>query len=296
MPDESKFALMEQYKKRISELPTLPSSLVRLMRLLSVEDFRIDNISQIVSADQSLTAHILKIINSAYYGLKTKVTDLRYALALLGQRKISSIIYTCSIIYVFRSRSEVVNLELLWKHGFACGLISEKLARLGGYGDPEMAYICGLLHDFGIVAEIQCFPNQFRAVIERLESAPMTLQDAEIAVFGLDHADFGFLVSQKYNLPADIAEAVSFHHRPQELENGGALPAIVNVADLLCKLTSFGHGLPEILPASISGEPGWAQLREKLPRLREMDLSVFLQEMERYQVEVQTLTEGIYGR
>ena len=292
---EEKIKLLDRYRPKISELPTLPSSLVKLMRLVNRDDFEVKKIVEVISADQALTARILKIINSAFYGLRNRVSEIKTALTLLGQRRIASIIYTCSIIYVFRSKSEIINLELLWKHGFACALISEKISSLLGLRDPETAYICGLLRDFGIVAEIQCFPKSFRDVIDILESKDTTLEDAENEIFGVDHSDIGYLVAEKYNLPPDITNGIVFHHRPDQSQFDQILPAIVNVADTLCKLIGFDHGLPEIMPETIAQSPGWWILYDNFENLRQMETEELLQEFELFQDEVVKKTENIYA-
>jgi|GEM_PF-5756141 len=285
---------LDGYRGKISELPTLPLLLVRLMRLLNAPRFELDPVVRVIAADQSLSARFLRLVKDMPQDDGPGLQNLHAVLSQLGQRRIAANVYTSGIIYMFRSRSEVLNLVSLWKHGYAAALCAEELARRIGWPDPELAYLGGLMHDLGIVAEIQCFPGEFKEVTARLASVPQWLYQAEQEVFGIDHTGFGYLVGQRYNLPQRLNTVLACHHQPDLAAPADLLPALIHLADSVCQMVGFDHGLPELAPVNLEETAGWLLLRDSYPHLAQWSHESFFREMEPFLTGLKRQVSGMY--
>lgn len=233
----------------VNDLPMMPHIVVKIMELTEDPGATAQDIGNIISQDQSLTAKILRMANSAYYGYSRRIGTVTEAIVVLGFAAIRSLVLTASM-------SDLLNREVegyalgpgeLWNHSLGTAIAARWIARKTCYGKPEVAYTAGLLHDVGKVILNKHVKEAYVDVLEEVQRARMPFCDTEDVILGFNHADVGGRVARKWKLPREIIEAISLHHKPGEAERDVELSAIVHVADVVCATVGLGLGIDGLL-------------------------------------------------
>ncbi|MCP4713966.1 MAG: HDOD domain-containing protein [Deltaproteobacteria bacterium] len=218
------------------DLPTLPHILLKLLNICSKDDVGINDLAQIIRQDPSLCSKMLRLVNSAFYGMPQRITNFDQALALLGMDTIKNVAISASVFQVFYGRQQIesFDLKLFWWHSLNCAVIAELISRKIDFPHPEEAFLAGLLHDIGKLVLLDNYPGQYPAVLaETWRGKPLC--DAEQKQLGLSHADTGFWLINRWQLQSFIADAVLYHHEPSErIEHALPLVKIIHAANGLC--------------------------------------------------------------
>ena len=199
---------------RIREIPTLPTIVFELNKYLRDPDTSIKTVCETIEKDQAITLKILKLVNSAFYGFKSKISDLRNAVVLLGYNAVRNAIVSISVINSFPKRVKLMDFDIsqFWKHSLAVAVTSKNIAQLSGKESPDNCFVGGLLHDVGKVILAQYFPNLFETVWSTLQTEHSTFYEAEQKRLPIDHAKIGAHLAVKWQLPAGLIEAIRWHH------------------------------------------------------------------------------------
>lgn len=231
--------------ERVERLPTLPEVIARIMSMVDDPRISAQRIGEVVGQDQSMVATILKVVNSPFYGLSSRVTSIQHAVVLLGFRSIRNMALSAVLVRTFgeSSRDHRFDRTRLWRHTVATAVGARLLGEMFRTCDPEEAFLTGLIHDMGIVILDQYFHEEFRRVLDRVTLEGKTLREAEREVFGHDHAAVGMYLAKKWNFPAAVVEAIACHHEPLRARREPVLAAMVHVADFL------SYTKPSLLPA-----------------------------------------------
>lgn len=226
-----------QVLDQVERLPTLPEVISKIMSLVDDPRISAQRIGDVVGQDQSMVATILKVVNSPFYGLSSRVISIQHAVVLLGFRSIRNMALSAVLVRTFgeSSRDHRFDRSLLWRHTVATAVGARLLADMMKSCDPEEAFLAGLMHDMGIVILDQYFHDGFREVLSRVLSEGEGACDAERAVFGHDHAAVGSLLAGKWNFPPPVVEAIACHHDPIQAHREPVLSALVHVADYLSR-------------------------------------------------------------
>ena len=157
---------------RIKDIPTLPTIVFELNKLLRDPDTSIKTVCDTIEKDQAITLKILKLVNSAFYGFKSKISDLRNAVALLGYNAVRNAIVSLSVINCFPKRLTLMDFDItvFWKHSLAVAVTSKNIAQLSKKESPDNCFVGGLLHDTGKVIMAQYFPELFETVWSTLQN------------------------------------------------------------------------------------------------------------------------------
>jgi len=206
---------------RINRLPSLPSLYFRLMQELGSVDATTDSVGNLISEDVSLTAKLLQLVNSAFFGVAHPVTSAKDAVQILGFSTVKTLALS---IYVF-SRFDPAQLpgfpiERIWRHSMATGLLARRIAAAEG-GDLaviESAFTAGILHDIGKVILGYSLPELHQRAVELAAQRKIPQYQAEAEVVGANHAEMGGYLLGLWGLPASIVESVAWHHQPQARE------------------------------------------------------------------------------
>jgi len=163
--------------------------------------------------DQSLSAKVLKVANSAYYGTRTsrRVNSVHRAIVLIGFNGVKEIILTASLFHTFQETGEVESLKPLWEHSLECAFVSKRLAWMYRYEAVDEAYLVGLVHDIGKLVIQQHFRDEFQLIRSKGEGVFENL-DAEKEVLGITHAEIAGKMSAHWDFPEPIVEAITHHH------------------------------------------------------------------------------------
>jgi putative nucleotidyltransferase with HDIG domain len=198
----------------VKELPTLPQVAVTLMDLLDDPSSGASEINRVMARDPALASKILKLVNSAYYGLSNKVSSLNQAIVILGFKTVKSVALSASVMGLFKDHAAkgLFDRYQFWKHSIACACVARLVARKQRGLDPEAAFSAGLLHDIGKLVVDQYLPADMEAVIQAAQKGRLRFIEAEAAVFQTNHAEIGRWLADKWGLPKDLAGAIGFHH------------------------------------------------------------------------------------
>ena len=190
---------------RIDEVSTLPTICLKIMDVANDPDG---------DADISLSARVMKKVNSSAAGLSTKASNLQQAIALLGMKQVRNLAIASNVCDLFQGGEEINKYSRsgLWKHMVAVGIGARIYSTRNDLADPEDAFLAGLLHDLGIVILDQKLHKRFTIMLGEMKTdQPQVKWEKEY--FGYDHTEIGFKVAQRWGLPEPIAEVIRDHHR-----------------------------------------------------------------------------------
>ncbi len=235
---------LQQLVQTIRDLPALPEVVVRVMRM--TEDPRSDaqSIAKVIATDQAMAARVLKLANSAFYGLPRRVSTLSEAVVILGFRTIKNLAIAASTF-------ELLNREIagywlqrgeLWRHSLACAIGAQLIAHKVRLPVVEEAFVAGLLHDIGKVAINLFVREQFDQIMEHALQNRIPFVEAEQEVLGFNHAMAGGLIAEKWNLPPALVSVIKYHHRPSSAPDKDLMISVVHLADILSITMGIGIG------------------------------------------------------
>ena len=249
----------ESILEQLHDLPSLPEIYIRVSGLLNNEKSTAQQIGDAVQSDPSLTSKILKVVNSAYYGLSQPVTSIPQTASLLGRERLGSILLGTAVKGLF---SDMVNFSLddFWKHSVKTAIISRQLAIQNSFiDDHEALFTAGLLHDIGRLVIAKTSPMQLFTVDSLIRKQGKDPLAAEVEVFGFSHADVGEVLLQAWNLPELLIQCVSNHHQTDHQGMLAEASSIVYLANQLSHLE-----LPTDLANAqniLNEIPNWQQSR-----------------------------------
>lgn len=230
---------MEQMLACVEQIPPLPAVVADVLASFERSDVDVDKIADKISLDQGMLTRILRVANSSFYGVPSKVGTMRDAVVLLGFHNIRSLVIAAGLIRQFPHRDQgQFDHNIFWQHSIGTGVCARVLANRMGK-DGELAFTAGLLHDIGrLVVELGC-PEKSDAVAVYIAGKDATLLEAECAILGVDHAAIGFEVTRRWNFPVSIQLAIRDHHQPRQ--ESDFLADVVHVASVLCHALDIGN-------------------------------------------------------
>jgi HD-like signal output (HDOD) protein len=259
-----------------NEIPTIGPVVSEVMRLVSDPNADFRAIGQVVGRDPVLTARVLKVANSSYYGLRGEVASVERAVGLLGLAEVRNIALSISVIADFSARfgGETFNWERFWEHSSGCALISRVFSRMLKLPTGGEEYVTGLLHDVGKILLGHHFPEEFTLALELAADEWLGMAEAEQRVFGTDHARLGEWLATRWSFPATIRNAIAWHHEPERAQEGRLLAAVVHLGDILAKAKNIGFG-GGFLAVCLEDDPAWAVVTEARSELEALDVERF---------------------
>ena len=234
---------LDELIAKTTELRSLPSTTMRLMSLLDDETVEADKVLEVIEKDPSLTSNLLKLANSAFYGVRRQIGTAREALVLLGNRTVVNLAFAASMGDILRGPLASYRLDRgqMWHHALGTALGASHLARLNGSRvTAERAFTAGLVHDIGKLL----LNRPLREHLEQLpvEGSMQDLLDAETAILGFNHAEAGARLGEEWNFPPYLVEIIAKHHHPLEGAEEEALLKAVAAANLLTSHLGLGGG------------------------------------------------------
>ncbi len=228
---------LRQIVSQIKSLPSLPSLYTEIMKELRTEDPSIEKIGRIINRDAAMSAKILQIVNSAFFGFYNNIQDPTRAVTVLGLDKVRSLVLTIHIFAEFnQAHLKTFNLGELWHHNLLVGECSKKLAQSVSSDKAllDECYMAGLLHDTGKLILMNHQPELYAQVVAQAKERQAPLEVVEQDLLGATHAEVGAYLLGLWGLPPSIIEAIAFHHHPRSCENQSVIPlSFVHTADAL---------------------------------------------------------------
>ncbi|HZW05272.1 MAG TPA: HDOD domain-containing protein [Candidatus Nitrosotalea sp.] len=274
-------------------LPTLPTYVLDLNALLSNASVDLKKVGAVIRTDPSLSAQVLRLCNSALFGLRRRVISIEQAAVLLGTERLRTLVLACSIMQFAGKRLTGGQLSSFWQHSFLCALLSERVARQVDYFEKEQAYLGGLLHDIGVL------PLWIVVLEEEAKNRTMPPPDwpdnvsIEREYFGIDHCKVGRSMAVAWNFMPSFIDVFEHHHHPEKAQHDPYLVGIVAAADrFLLSQTDVAAAAPASDAAQSAAEPPAAFAPEELEFLK--DCLPLLAESERHAVMEILQTEYIH--
>jgi len=262
----------------VTELPTLPAIATRVSAVARDPDSTVRDMSAVISQDQALTANLLRVVNSAYFGFIRRISSVFEAINLLGYNEVVKMAFTVAVIRELDYDSaNQFDRSAFWTHAVCVANASQALAEQLRCAPRDDAFTAGLLHDMGKLILDQFFPDAFGEILRLINEKGLTSYEAEMDHLGTTHAQIGEWIARSWLLPEATIASIRHHHEPVEercgLPNSGdAIVDVVRFADLLCRAEGLGHSgdparpvLPEAPLARLGLDPdSLDSLRERL--------------------------------
>ncbi len=240
---------LDSIVEAVNELPALPHIVVKIMQLSEDPDSSVQDMSNALNQDQTMTARVLRLANSAFFGFPRRISTVTDAIVFLGFKTIRSIVFAVSVSNILDRKMEGYALEQgeLWRHSQCAAIAARMIARKCKFAHLDLAYTAGLLHDIGKVILNDYMKEAYHEVVALVEKGNIPFVEAENEVFGFNHAQVGARVAEKWNLPAELVESIAFHHSPEEATLNRRLTSIVHLADAICVMMGIGIGIDGLL-------------------------------------------------
>lgn len=221
-----------QELEKIKTIPTLPAIANRLLELIYQEDPEIDEITETIKTDLAMTAKILQVANSAYYGFRKNISNIKNAVVLLGLKEIRNIVMSITIFRIFDQAESISEKRNFWKHCFLTAHVSSLLSKKYDMHFSGEEFTGGLLHDIGKIVLDQFFHDEYIEIIQLVENKKIPNFSAEKLVIGTTHMQIGAWLGEKWSMPDEIIDVIRYHHSPEKAVYDKNLVFIVYLSNL----------------------------------------------------------------
>ncbi len=240
---------IDEIVAKVDELPSLPDIVVRVMELTEDPDSTAFDINEVINRDQNMTAQVLRMANSVYYGYSRRIATVTDAIVLIGFNAVRSIVLAASVSKILKQELSgyVMGEGELWKHSQCAAVFARLLAKKNKYRSVELAYTATLLHDIGKLVLNSYLSDSYQEVLAAVNEENIPFDQAEDNLFGFNHATVGGKVAEKWKLPRDLVEAIACHHNPEQAVENPELTAIVHTADAVTLQMGMGLGVDGLM-------------------------------------------------
>lgn len=252
----------------IRNLPTPPIVFHQIQKVINDPMVSASQIAKILQEDPAMSVKVLKLTNSAFYGLSREIESVKQAVVIVGLEAIKNLVLSASVLDMFKDKDIDQDFqEKFWRHSLAvgfCARLLAKRAKARGIIDPDSAFSGGLLHDIGKVILCCFLAKEYAAVKEEQEKDKESpTYQIEERVLGYNHAQIGSILAHQWKLPARLTEAVAYHHHPQISESEELMPYIINVSNYVAKKTFYDKFEVHLIGAIGDGVLAYLQIEEE---------------------------------
>lgn len=236
--------LVESAVAEVTHIATLPEITLKIIDLVEDPDATAKDLHNIIANDPALCARVLKVVNSAFYGLPGQIGSINRAIVLLGLNAVKNIAIAASLAKMFRGGQLCPQFSArdLWSHSIAVAAGVQLLAEKIELGLPDEAFLAGLVHDIGIMVEMQAMRPKLIQTLETLDKQRESFRTVERRIIGADHQDFGAGLCQRWKFPISFAFVTGYHHHPLDLApEQRTLATLVHVADIAAARAQIGY-------------------------------------------------------
>jgi HD-like signal output (HDOD) protein len=245
--------------ENIDRLPSLPTIVTRLVKVVNSPDTSAEDAASLIEKDPALTGRMLRLANSAFYGIPRTISSVQSAVVILGFNTIKSLVLSSSVVKAFSgTQGEIFDRKRFWKHSIVCALAARAIVRAFMHVkimDPESAFCAGILHDIGKLIFEQYATADYKESCEYARKNKCPLIEAEKQIMGITHSEVGRIISDKWALPIELETAIVLHHDPKTSGEMTELITTVHLANLITHQLNVGLWADEQPPRE------WAQAR-----------------------------------
>ncbi len=249
----------------LKSLPTFPESIIRISGVLQddADGASFGRIAALIETDPVLTARILRLVNSAFYGVSGAIVSVADALVMLGLDIVRGLVLSTAAMDLVEGRRGVRGL---WEHSYGAASAAVALGQVLGLPRVEEISAAALMHDIGKVVLHSQLGRDYDAVVEHARTAPTRIRDAELELLGVAHDEIGHWLVTRWRLPPALAEPIALHHHPEQAKRHPEATAAVHVADLMVRAYGFGFAGDDLMPEM--SPHAWKLLRLNPRKLR----------------------------
>jgi HD-like signal output (HDOD) protein len=262
----------ESVVEGVDDLLSLPDAAIRLNALLVDPDVSANEIAEVVSVDAALAARVLRAVNSAYFGLRTRVDTISKAIAMIGTSELHSLVLTTSAAQAFKSISyKLVDMETFWQHSVRAALAARGFAESSLKRHRERVFLAALMHDIGKLVLYHQVPTVSTRVLEAVREG-QSQDEVEFALLGFTHADVGAVLLERWNLPPSLAVPVRYHHRFAEAPEYTQEAALIHLGSRVADYMELKRS--DEAPVLVDADDAWNQARCSPSELEEVMVDV----------------------
>lgn len=228
----------------LEQLPSLPGVLNKIQKMMSNPRVNLKDVGKLISLDPTLTGKILRLVNSAYYGLNREVTSVQMAINYLGLETVRNLVLAATLHSAFlKERSHLSIYNRVWKHSMMVAVFAEVISRKFELGRPEELFTCGVLHNVGVLVELRFMEDSFVRIHRTAETEKIDLDEAELKLLGTTHFEISELLFEQWQLPAITRSIVKGFHDPESVDAMYYIYAcMLNYAEFLVRQLGQEHG------------------------------------------------------
>jgi putative nucleotidyltransferase with HDIG domain len=257
--------ISDKILKSIEKLPAFPATVQKVSGLLGDPDYSIPELVGVIEYDQAITANILRMCNSAYFGVRYKISTVREAVAYLGRENLVRLVSAAGISRYYKDvKGYYHEATRLWEHSVGVAMMSLILSkRIYNRADSSL-FTTGLLHDIGKVVLGEYVYDSFQQIMDLVTNHKYSFLEAEEEVIGINHAEVGAKIALLWNFPQELRDAISHHHRPDLMTEGdSSISWLVYLADQACMMMGIGGGTDGLAYRGLSEVIDRFKLRQK---------------------------------
>ncbi|MCP4162207.1 MAG: HDOD domain-containing protein [Deltaproteobacteria bacterium] len=233
--------------KKFNKMKTIPSVANTLIKMTQDDKSTLEEFEKVIKMDPVMVLRLLKLVNSSYFSLQTKIKNISEAVAYIGMDNLRNLLVLDVLKNIFSQKtiSENFSRSYLWLHSSVASVCSQMVAERIFTQKGEDAFLCGLLHDIGIIVEEQSTPKMFSDFCSNFNPAKDVLTDYEYLVMGTDHPTIGSLFIEEWGLNMDICKAIKVHHKPLNKVEPNSLEGILQISEYLISRLQY-NAFPEM--------------------------------------------------
>lgn len=230
----------QQLVKGIVKLVSLPHVCIRVNLMVDDPKYSATEIGEVISQDAGLTARLLRVANSSFYGFQSKISTISRAVAVIGFRELRDLVVAVSAVRTFSSIPvDLENMAAFWRHSIFTGIVSRLLSRKCNILHSERLFVAGVLHDLGQLVIYHKIPEQANRALRRKKLTGEETHIAEHAVMGFDHAEVGAELVKSWHMPNSLEETIRYHHNPEMSSGNPVDTAIIHIADIISEMAEL---------------------------------------------------------
>ncbi|MBI5740123.1 MAG: HDOD domain-containing protein [Nitrospirae bacterium] len=284
--------LITNFKEKVYNciefLPPIPDIMKELNELLQKKDCDLRDISGVIEKDPSLSLNVLKIANSAFYGLPYEVSSMERAVALIGLQEVASLCMVCNITDILKPEPGVMTMDIksFWEHSVATGVIAKIFCKEFNIRTQENLYLAGLIHDVGKIIIDRFSHIAYDGIIKATHDENIALIEAEKRIIGESHDRVGGWLIEKWELPKVFFEVAAHHHSLMDASDGNRRAvAIISLSNHIARIKGFGFG-GDMRGIILQETDAFRIINAEYPHLRDQDIARFVMDLDRADNEI----------
>ncbi len=259
---------LEDLVGREVQMTSLNSIYFRVKQILDSPLSSVKEVADVISKDTTLTAKLLRLVNSPFYGFTSKIDSIQRAVSVIGTNELTTLALGISAIKTFEDiPGDLADMKNFWFHSIACGVLASLLSKACSVGKAETAFVGGMLHEVGRLVMFKSLPQASIEAILFSRSNRLPINEAEQAIFGYDHAMVGFSLMKEWQLPETLAESLRFQYTPDR-SPFPELSSLLNLSNAMAMAIDCPPAGGVIMPTL--SEQGWDMLKLQPTDLKEI--------------------------